>query len=57
VRLLVEHGADVRVQNDGGWTPLAEAAVRGYFDIAQLLLEHGADVHVQNKGGWTPVPT
>ena len=51
MRLLVEHGADVRVQNDGGWTPLAEATVCGYFDIAQLLLEPDADVHVQNNGG------
>jgi hypothetical protein len=30
VRLLAEHGVDVRVKNDGGWTPLAEAVVRGY---------------------------
>ena len=35
--------------------PLAEAAVRGFFNIMQLLLGHGVDVHVQNKGGWTPL--
>ena len=42
-RLLVANGADVNARQQGGVTPLQEAAHRGARDLAELLLEHGAD--------------
>ncbi|WP_425471489.1 ankyrin repeat domain-containing protein [Sinomonas susongensis] len=43
VRLLGEHGADVRAPNDRGQTPLAGAVFKGYVDVVDALLEFGAD--------------
>lgn len=45
VRRLLEAGADVENKGSGGGlTPLANAASRGHFDVAQILLDHGARV-------------
>lgn len=43
VRLLLEHGADVRAVRKDGLTPLHAAAWRGHGAVAQLLLDAGAD--------------
>ena len=43
VALLLDHGADVNVQNSDGWTPLIKAASANLPDVARVLLEHGAD--------------
>lgn len=42
-KLLLEHGADVTIENYAGETALFKAADKGYFEIVRLLLEHGAD--------------
>jgi ankyrin repeat protein len=49
------HGANVTIQDDDGSTPLHEASVSGYVDLARLLIEHGADVMAQNTRGMTPL--
>jgi len=54
-KLLLEHGADPNAKNEGGWTPLHEAAFEGRVDIVATLLEHGADPNVQDKFGRTPL--
>ena len=53
VRLLLEHGADINVQNASGRTPLHWASSNGALEVVRVLLEHGADVEVKSKYGAT----
>ncbi|KAL8770419.1 MAG: hypothetical protein Q9209_003845 [Squamulea sp. 1 TL-2023] len=53
VRLLLENGADVRAQSDGGWTALHNAAEKGFEDVASLLLEWKADANATTSSGMT----
>jgi ankyrin repeat protein len=53
IRLLLEHGADVNVQNQAGWTPLHEASFNGELEVVGVLLEHGADVEAKDYNGET----
>jgi ankyrin repeat protein len=53
VRFLLEHGADINVQNQFGRTPLHEASHYGVLEIVRLLLEHGADVEAKYNDGKT----
>lgn len=39
VQLLLEHGADVNIQDNDLWTPLHVAAACGHKNIAEILLE------------------
>ena len=54
-RIMLEHGADVNQQTEGGWTPLLAAVQNRYYKLASFLLERGADPRIQNKGGWSPL--
>ncbi len=53
--LLLEKGADVKAEAEGGWTALHNAAFGGLHDIAALLLEKGLDVNAATETGWTPL--
>ena len=53
VELLLEHGADVKVQQQGGWTALHAAAHHGDVAMAKMLLAHGADPKDTNDEGKT----
>ena len=54
--LLYEHGADVRVRANGGWTLLHLESMAVVVDTVRWLLNHGADTNAQiNNGGWTPL--
>jgi ankyrin repeat protein len=65
MRLLIDHGADTNLTNDGNTTPLMVAAGLNWVDHAslgsesesieaiQLCLDHGADVNATNKLGET----
>ena len=53
-RLLLEHGAEVNIQNRFRWTPLLLAAESGQLEVAKLLLEHGAKVDIND--GWKCTP-
>jgi hypothetical protein len=45
VKRLLEAGADIENRGSGGgMTPLANAASRGHFEVAQTLLDRGARV-------------
>jgi ankyrin repeat protein len=41
-RRLIEHGADVNAVQEGGWTPLHQAAANNQLKVIDLLLAHGA---------------
>ena len=52
--LLIEHGANVNLQNGRGWTPLHLASAWDHTSIVQLMLEHGGDPNLASKEGTTP---
>jgi hypothetical protein len=54
-RVLLDHGADVNAQTDGGWTPLHHASLWGHLTVAQLLLEHMAISNARNEDKDTPL--
>ncbi len=54
-QLLIQRGADVRVQNDMGITPLHKAAFWGHQAVAELLLDVGADPNARDQIGETPM--
>ncbi len=53
LRLMLEQGADINLQNQIGRTPLHHASVNGMLEFVRLLLEHGADVEVKDSAGKT----
>ena len=50
-KLLVEHGALVNAEQEGGFTPLHAACQNGQAEMVKLLIEHGADVNAQSGEG------
>ncbi|MFE4707311.1 ankyrin repeat domain-containing protein [Peribacillus simplex] len=42
VQLLVDHGADVNIPDNGGMSPLQHAREKGFKEIEQILLSAGA---------------
>jgi catechol 2,3-dioxygenase-like lactoylglutathione lyase family enzyme len=55
VRRLLNAGASPNVQQQGGHTPLHEAALRGHAEMVTLLREHGADPDARTDAGKTPI--
>lgn len=61
-KFLIDKGAEVKVKNNAGLTPLHYAAMN-YFsrhanlDIAVMLIEKGADVNAKDSSGNTPLHT
>ena len=54
MEFLLEHKADVNVNDKKGITPL-HAAATGYKDIVELLLERKADIDAKDNKGNTPL--
>ncbi len=48
VKILLENGAEVNLQNKNGWSALMMASQYGH---AEGLLEYGADMNLRNKDG------
>ena len=56
VKLLLEKGADVNVEDGDGGTALHRAACMGHEAVARQLLENGADVNARREDNvWTPL--
>jgi len=55
VELLIAAGADVNARDDGGDTPLLNAAAFGQKEIVELLIGKGAEVNAKNANGETPL--
>ena len=58
MRLLLEHGADVRAQNEDHSTPLHDAMEASFYRrpiAVRLLLAHDVDIDAKNKEGKTPL--
>jgi len=53
VQALLAQGADVNLQDMGGWTALMLASMRGDEAVVKVLLENGAKVNLQRNDGWT----
>jgi len=45
VKLLVEHGANVNLVDENGYSPLISACAYNNSNIAKYLIEHGADIN------------
>lgn len=48
VKLLIDSGADLELQNESGHTPLMEAASGGHVEVAKILLENGAGINTHS---------
>jgi ankyrin repeat protein len=53
-RILIAQGADVNIEQAGGYTPLHQAAAAGLVELTRLLLEAGADPGCRCHQGKTP---
>ena len=53
VRMLLQRGASVNLQNPNGVTALMQAAFKGHTTIVQALLDAKADASVQTTHGST----
>ena len=52
---LVEHGANLDIQDKDGCTPLMRASENNHVEMAAFLVEHGANIDLQDKDGHTPL--
>jgi uncharacterized protein len=44
VQLLLDHGADLRIENDKGMSPVFAAAAGGQLQVVQLLVQYGCSI-------------
>ena len=49
MQLLIDHGADVKTQDETQSTPLHMASYSGIPDLVQLLIEYGANANGQGR--------
>ena len=53
--LLLQHGADPNIREQGGYTPLHAAAQNGDLDMINTLLHGGADLVAKSDDGRIPL--
>ena len=54
IKILLDKGANINMQNKKGHTPLINATAKSngqWFDIFRLLLDYNPDIYIQNKAG------
>ena len=54
-KMLLANNAKVNVAQEGGWTPLHQAAAHGQIEVLKALLQHGADINAKSTDGQLPV--
>lgn len=54
VQWLIDHKANVNVQDSNGYTPLHKAAMNQDIPVIQLLIKSGAKTNIKDKDGKTP---
>jgi hypothetical protein len=52
---LLAYGADIRVRDAVGMTPLHSAALYGDEATIGLLIDFGAEINARDASGWTPL--
>jgi tankyrase len=55
VECLIENGAKVDVQDDGGLIPLHNACSFGHTEVVTILLAHGSDPNARDNWNFTPL--
>ncbi|UJR37172.1 hypothetical protein I4U23_029881 [Adineta vaga] len=55
LQYLVEHGADINIENDDQLTPLHQAASEGHIQCLELLLANNADVYAEDSRKQSPL--
>ncbi|KAM7169154.1 poly [ADP-ribose] polymerase tankyrase-2 isoform 4-T4 [Macrochelys suwanniensis] len=55
VEYLLQSGANVHAQDDGGLIPLHNACSFGHAEVVNLLLRHGADPNARDNWNYTPL--
>ncbi len=55
MRVLVDKGYNVNIQDDNGFTPLHYAAAAGTFEGVEFLVNSGSDVYIVNNRNITPM--
>jgi len=55
VKYLLEHGAQVNLQDSDGKTALHHAAYGGHSNVMKELLDSKADMIARNEDGYTPL--
>jgi ankyrin repeat protein len=53
IKSFIEHGADVNIQDNNGFSTLIVASMQKQYAICELLLKNGADVDKKHNGGFT----
>ncbi|KAJ4303921.1 hypothetical protein N0V88_001521 [Collariella sp. IMI 366227] len=51
VKLLVKKGANIKVANNAGWTPVNAVDDKGHLEVVKFLVENGADIKVADNNG------
>lgn len=55
LRALIAHGAKLDATDNHGRTPLHDASLWNFSDVARILLEAGAEVNCADESGKTPL--
>ncbi len=55
MKLLIDNGFDINLQNDKGETPIFLATLNNKYEAVKFLLENGADIDIATKDGVKPI--
>eukprot|EP00607_Mallomonas_marina_P006888 CAMPEP_0182427004 /NCGR_PEP_ID=MMETSP1167-20130531/13516_1 /TAXON_ID=2988 /ORGANISM="Mallomonas Sp, Strain CCMP3275" /LENGTH=860 /DNA_ID=CAMNT_0024608809 /DNA_START=373 /DNA_END=2955 /DNA_ORIENTATION=- len=55
VKTLIRIGVNIHAEDSTGWTALAHAASRGYYELSKLFIDGGVAIDKPEKDGWSPL--